>query len=125
AALVAANCNPSYNVAGYGDCTKQCKVNAGRELYADWTDDPTSPNFIESLKYKCERGFPAYTTFMTVSGTCLLGSCSKEEQQDYSREHAESCEWYAAHKDDTCAEESGDAEPSANETGNASPSPTA
>ncbi|KAI9250158.1 hypothetical protein BDA99DRAFT_425192, partial [Phascolomyces articulosus] len=110
---VSANCNPSYDVAAPGDCVKDCKIKAGRDLWAQWTDDPASPDFIESLSYKCERGNPAYTAFMTSSGTCMM-NCPEDQNNDYgSREHPDSCTWYNAHKDDECSEGGSTTSPSA------------
>ena len=78
-------------------------------MSADYTIDPTSPNFITSLSYECEKGSPAYTTYMTQSGMCMM-KCSAEEQADFgSREHADVCIWYEAHKTDKCDGSSGSA----------------
>ena len=100
-------------------------------MWSEWTDDPASLNFIESLSYKCQRGDPAYTAFMTQSGTCMM-NCSESENSDYgNREHPDSCRWYEAHKDDTCdgdsigsGSDSVSPSPSSssNNDGNASPS---
>ncbi|KAG2227777.1 hypothetical protein INT45_002015 [Circinella minor] len=100
--FVSANCNPSYTIDEPAACVKECKINAGRALWSEWTDNPASPNFIESLSYKCQRGDPVYTAFMTQSGTCMM-NCSESENSDYgNREHPDSCKWYEEHKDDTC-----------------------
>ncbi|KAI7857371.1 hypothetical protein BDC45DRAFT_578855 [Circinella umbellata] len=113
--LVSANCNPSYTIDDPAACVKECKISAGRALWSEWTDDPASPNFIESLSYKCQRGDPVYTAFMTQSGTCMM-NCSESENSDYgNREHPDSCKWYEEHKNDTCDSSSSD---------NASPSPS-
>ncbi|KAI9491728.1 hypothetical protein BDB00DRAFT_746836, partial [Zychaea mexicana] len=125
AALAAANCNPSYDVAEPGPCVKECKIKAGQDMWAQWTDDPASADFIESLSYKCERGTPAYTTYMTQSGMCVM-NCSADEQADYgNREHADSCAWYQEHKDDTCAEASPSPSASADASESASASDNA
>ncbi|KAI8146181.1 hypothetical protein BJV82DRAFT_487740, partial [Fennellomyces sp. T-0311] len=100
----AAGCNPSFNVTAGPDCIEKCRESAGKGMSADYTLDPNSPNFITSLSYECEKGTPAYTTYMTQSGICMM-NCSADDQADFgSREHADICTWYSAHKSDTCAD---------------------
>ena len=74
-----------------------------------FTLDPSSSSFISSLANECEKGTPSYTSYMTQSGMCMM-KCSESEQADYgSREHADVCTWYTAHKSDSCADASGSA----------------
>ncbi|ORZ00938.1 hypothetical protein BCR43DRAFT_511873 [Syncephalastrum racemosum] len=113
APVEAIDCSSSYNVTAGSDCIENCKKSAGTTLYSDYTTDPSSPNFIKSLSYECAKGTPDYTAFMSSSGTCMMG-CSSTEQQDYgSREYAQTCAWYAEHKDDTCDGSSSSASTSA------------
>ncbi|KAI7886324.1 hypothetical protein K492DRAFT_122730 [Lichtheimia hyalospora FSU 10163] len=102
ASLAAAqDCNPSFNVTAAPQCIADCNKKAGQEQYADWTDDPSSPNFIQSMGYQCGKGTPAYTTFMTSSGTCMM-SCSKDDQNAFTSYFADACSWYNEHSKDTC-----------------------
>ncbi|KAF7731967.1 hypothetical protein EC973_007072 [Apophysomyces ossiformis] len=100
-ASAATNCNPSYNVPSAGECISNCNKKAGTGLYKDWTNDPASPNFIQSLSYQCQKGTTSYTAFMTDAGMCMM-SCSKDEQSAFGKEFGGACQWYAAHKDDKC-----------------------
>ncbi|KAI9491710.1 hypothetical protein BDB00DRAFT_766657 [Zychaea mexicana] len=107
ASAAAADCNPSYNVTAGPECISNCRQKAGSAMWSDYTTDPTSPNYIESLSYECVKGTPTYTTFMTQSGICMM-SCSSDDQADYgNREHTEACAWYTEHSSDTCAGASG------------------
>lgn len=53
------------------------------------------------MGYQCGKGTPAYTTFMTTSGTCMM-SCSKDDQNAFASYYAAACAWYSEHSKDTC-----------------------
>ncbi|KAG2227771.1 hypothetical protein INT45_002009 [Circinella minor] len=109
ASAVAANCNPSFDVAAGSDCITKCRQEAGVAMDKSFTLDPSSSSFISSLANECEKGTPSYTSYMTQSGMCMM-KCSESEQADYgSREHADVCTWYSAHKSDSCSDASGGA----------------
>ncbi|KAI7889702.1 uncharacterized protein EV154DRAFT_513815 [Mucor mucedo] len=97
----AANCNPSYNVAGSGDCFTACNVKAGQTYVSGWTMDSTSEKFLPSLKVMCTKGTSQYTAFMTTAGMCMA-TCS-DPVELFNAEFAGACAWYAEHKDDVCA----------------------
>ncbi|KAI9250181.1 hypothetical protein BDA99DRAFT_523076 [Phascolomyces articulosus] len=121
ASAAAANCNPSYNVAAGPECITKCRQEAGLAMDKSYTLDASSDKFISSLALECEKGTPSYTSFMTQSGMCMM-KCSESDQADYgSREHADACTWYTAHKSDTCADASGSAStPAASSSGGSS-----
>ncbi|KAI8347235.1 hypothetical protein B0O80DRAFT_465842 [Mortierella sp. GBAus27b] len=74
-AAVAAVANAlDYPFQSDGPCVSKCLSDAGKSLYSSWTDDPNSPNFIESLSYAHERGTDKYRNFMTKAGMCM-GPC--------------------------------------------------
>ncbi|KAI8988847.1 hypothetical protein BDB01DRAFT_757532 [Pilobolus umbonatus] len=106
-AVAAQNCNPTYNVAGSGECFTGCNIKAGQAYYKDWTMDSTSPHFIPSLQVMCTKGNPVYTAFMTSAGMCMM-SC-KDDQDLFNKEFAGACAWYAEHKNDVCEETSAEA----------------
>ncbi|KAG0167863.1 hypothetical protein DFQ28_002728 [Apophysomyces sp. BC1034] len=100
-ASAATNCNPTFSAPFSGDCITNCNKKAGTGLYKDWTNDPASPKFIESLSYQCAKGTTTYTAFMTDAGICMMG-CSKDEQTAFGKEFQVACQWYSDHKDDKC-----------------------
>ncbi|KAI9321486.1 hypothetical protein BX666DRAFT_985328 [Dichotomocladium elegans] len=103
----AQNCNPSYNFSSVSSCISECNKKAGLEQYADYTEDPNSPNFIKSLSYRCAKGTPAYTQFMTTSGICMM-SCPKADQDAFTQtEFGQVCTWYSQHMNDACADPNG------------------
>ncbi|KAG0252603.1 hypothetical protein BG011_006876 [Mortierella polycephala] len=81
-----------------GECVAACLVKAGTGLFPNFSSDPNSPYFIESLSYAHDRGTPKYTAFMTASGMCI-GGCPKEEQDHYLADNEAKSDWYAANKD--------------------------
>ncbi|KAI9357888.1 hypothetical protein BD770DRAFT_410702 [Pilaira anomala] len=102
-AVIAKDCNPTYNTPGSGECFTNCNIQAGKVFYPDWTMDHTSDKFLDSLKLMCTKGTSQYTAFMTKAGMCMMG-CT-DPQELFNNEFAGACAWYAEHKDDKCAEE--------------------
>ncbi|KAI9282081.1 hypothetical protein BC943DRAFT_329134 [Umbelopsis sp. AD052] len=101
-ATAATNCNPSYNATTSPTCIANCNKKAGQGLWADWTDDPTSTNFVKSLSFQCEKGTPNYMAFMTSAGVCMT-SCSTDDQSAFKTEFQQACQWYTSHTNDTCS----------------------
>ncbi|RCH78881.1 hypothetical protein CU098_006081 [Rhizopus stolonifer] len=99
-AVSAENCNPSYNTTSAGECFDNCNSKAGKGLYSDWTDDSTSPNFLKSLSYMCNKGTSEYIAFMTTAGMCMV-SCSNPDL--FATEFSSACAWWQEHKNDTCS----------------------
>lgn len=62
----------------------------------------------------CSKGTSEYTAFMTTAGMCMA-KCS-DDPQLFNAEFAGACTWYAAHKNDTCADPNGTATNSPNES---------
>ncbi|KAG2233456.1 hypothetical protein INT48_008862 [Thamnidium elegans] len=104
ATAVSADCNPSYNVPTSTPCFTACNVKAGSAVVPGWTMDSSSENFLPSLKLMCTKNVPAFTEFMTVAGTCMMG-CAGDDPELFNAEFAGACAWYASHKDDACATE--------------------
>ncbi|KAI1317407.1 hypothetical protein EDD11_008471 [Mortierella claussenii] len=86
-----------YPFKANGQCVAKCLLDAGKGMYADFTDDPTNPHFLESLSYAHERGTPKYTTYMTKSGMCLT-KCPTGELDLYNQQYGAKNEWYKAAK---------------------------
>ncbi|CAO3683055.1 unnamed protein product [Rhizopus stolonifer] len=102
ASTLAANCNPSYNVAGSGECYTNCNIKAGEKYVSGWTMDYTSELFIKSLSIMCNKTGPNYTSFMTTAGICMAG-CTESNPDDFNNEFAGACAWWNVHKNDTCS----------------------
>ncbi|KAG0194634.1 hypothetical protein DFQ28_008893 [Apophysomyces sp. BC1034] len=94
-------CQSSYSVPSAGDCIKSCNQKAGTGLYSEWTNDPSSPNFLKSLSYQCAKGTDDYMTFMTNAGVCMT-ACSKDQQDAFGKEFSAACQWYDQHKNGKC-----------------------
>lgn len=101
AVSAATNCNPSYNVPASTPCFLGCNVAAGQQHVTGWTMDSTSPLFLDSLKLMCTKGTPAYTSFMTAAGMCMM-TCTGDDPNLFFTEFAGACAWYGEHKNDTC-----------------------
>ncbi|ORE02472.1 hypothetical protein BCV72DRAFT_297726 [Rhizopus microsporus var. microsporus] len=97
----AANCNPSYNVPGSGECYTNCNIKAGQKFVPGWTMDHTSELFIKSLTVMCDKSGPNYASFMTTAGICMAG-CKDSDPEDFNKEFAGACAWWNAHKNDKC-----------------------
>ncbi|WFD28760.1 hypothetical protein MNAN1_003774, partial [Malassezia nana] len=91
--LVGADCNVSYDVQPEPKCISDCNRKAGQSMWRDWTDDPSSPNFIKSMGFMCERGTPNYMTFMTKGGECMM-KCSKADQDTFTQTFGQICNFY-------------------------------
>ncbi|KAI9357889.1 hypothetical protein BD770DRAFT_472718 [Pilaira anomala] len=103
-AVVAKDCNPSYNVAPSTECFTGCNEKAGSSIVPGWTMDHTSEKFLDSLKLMCTKTTAEYTQFMTTAGMCMI-ACAGDDPELFNKEFAGACAWYAEHKNDKCAEE--------------------
>lgn len=82
--------------------SSQLSKKSGQSLWPEWTDDPASSNFINSLAFQCEKGTPNYMAFMTSAGMCMT-SCSADDQAAFKTEFQQACQWYTSHSNDTCS----------------------
>ncbi|KAI9281513.1 hypothetical protein BY458DRAFT_574888 [Sporodiniella umbellata] len=101
ASSLAANCNPSYNVPGSGECYTNCNIKAGQKYVPGWTMDHTSELFLKSLAIMCNKSGPNYGMFMTTAGICMAG-CKNDDPEQFNKEFAGACGWWNTHKNDTC-----------------------
>ncbi|KAF9119130.1 hypothetical protein BGW39_000536 [Mortierella sp. 14UC] len=80
-----------------GPCVAGCTNQAGKALFPDYSEDPKSPYFIQSLGYSFESGSPNTQKFMTDAGTCM-GKCPQTELDLYMKQFTEQKAWYLANK---------------------------
>jgi hypothetical protein len=66
-------------------------------MFADYTEDPKSPYFIQSLALSFESGSDNTIKFMTGVGMCQ-GTCPAAENQLYLDQFPKQKEWYLANK---------------------------
>ncbi|KAI8087055.1 uncharacterized protein B0P05DRAFT_465858, partial [Gilbertella persicaria] len=98
---LAADCNPSYNIASSTECYTNCNVKAGQKYVDGWTMDHTSPLFLDSLAIMCNKSGPNYGSFMTTAGICMT-SCAGDDPELFNKEFASACAWWNEHKNDKC-----------------------
>ncbi|KAF9586069.1 hypothetical protein BGW38_009984 [Lunasporangiospora selenospora] len=99
AALASVNAQKAeYSFKPNGDCVQGCLNKVGKGEFSNWSLDPASPYFIESLSYENDKGTPKYSKFMMNAGMCMT-SCSKEEQDIYRAQFQVKNDWYMANKD--------------------------
>ncbi|KAF9433917.1 hypothetical protein BGZ76_008814 [Entomortierella beljakovae] len=84
-----------YPFAADGPCVTKCLLDVGVSMFPAFTDDPASPNFMESLSYAHSKGQPKYTAYMTKTGPCI-GACPASEQEFYLKNYPAKQAWYDA-----------------------------
>ncbi|KAG0333963.1 hypothetical protein BG004_000615 [Podila humilis] len=89
--------NPLYPFKPDGPCVKACNEEAGKSLFPEYTEDPASPKFLESMSYGHEKGTPKYTAYMGKAGMCM-GKCPQEEQNLMRQQFNAKAAWYAEKK---------------------------
>ncbi|KAG0198193.1 hypothetical protein BGX28_008342 [Mortierella sp. GBA30] len=89
--------DPSFPFQPNGPCVENCLVTIGKKMYADYTTDPKSPNFLKSLSYETTRGTIDYMQFMKDAGMCMV-ACSAAEQDLYKKQFQAKVDWYQAAK---------------------------
>ncbi|KAG0010799.1 hypothetical protein BGZ80_001177 [Entomortierella chlamydospora] len=85
-----------------GPCVSNCAVTAGKSFFPNYTEDPTSPYFLESLSYTFERGSEKTQAFMSAAGRCM-GSCPSPELDIYQGQYNAKLAWYRARVSATTA----------------------
>ncbi|CAO3610744.1 unnamed protein product [Mucor hiemalis] len=98
---LAANCNPSYNVAPSTACFTKCNVDKGQKWVPGWTMDSKSEKFLDSLALMCNKSGPNYGSFMAAAGMCMAG-CTGDDPELFNKEFAGACAWWGTHKNDKC-----------------------
>lgn len=66
-------------------------------MFDKFTNDPSSPDFMASLAFAHERDTPAYKTYMTQTGMCIM-NCPMSEQDLYNAQYKAKAAWYADKK---------------------------
>ncbi|KAK9680486.1 hypothetical protein K7432_015923 [Basidiobolus ranarum] len=89
-----ANC---YNIPSAGACIDGCNMQAGIQLFDDYSNDLASPFFVKSLGLQCDRANPNFIPFMTSAGICMV-DCPIPQQSAYNSTYKASCGWYKANK---------------------------
>ncbi|KAG0360022.1 hypothetical protein BG005_011715, partial [Podila minutissima] len=80
-----------------GPCVSGCTNKVGKSMFPNYSEDPKSPYFIQSLSYTFESGSANTGKFMTDAGICM-SACSLEEQQLYRDQYQAQKAWYQANK---------------------------
>ncbi|KAK9761530.1 hypothetical protein K7432_013505 [Basidiobolus ranarum] len=88
----------AYPIPSNPTCIADCNNKAGSDMMPGYTSDPSKKEFIDSLALECSQG-PRRLTFMKNAGMCM-GSCSKEDQDQYLNNYGPMCDWYKLHVDD-------------------------
>ncbi|KAG0230394.1 hypothetical protein B0O80DRAFT_495785 [Mortierella sp. GBAus27b] len=96
-AAVANAQSDAYPFKPNGPCVAECLLSVGKKMDPNFTDDPTSPNFISSLSYAHDRGTPKYTTYMSETGQCIM-KCPAAEQELYKEDYEAKATWYTNNK---------------------------
>ncbi|KAK9760417.1 hypothetical protein K7432_015551 [Basidiobolus ranarum] len=86
--------------ASPSDCITSCTVQAGKQCFAQYTEDSTSVDFIQSLACLCD-GDAKTTAFLDSSSKCFVASkCTSKDISLAKNLEAPICNWYNAHKSD-------------------------
>ncbi|KAF9094439.1 hypothetical protein BGX27_001461, partial [Mortierella sp. AM989] len=80
-----------------GPCVSTCTVTAGLAMFPNYSEDPSSPYFVESLSYSYESGSAKTQEFMTKAGMCM-GRCPQAELDLYTNQFQAKKAWYLEHK---------------------------
>ncbi|KAF9550511.1 hypothetical protein EC957_000185 [Mortierella hygrophila] len=89
--------DPNYPFLPNGACVDACLTKVGKSMFAGFTNDPTSPDFMASLAFAHERDTPAYKTYMSQTGMCIM-NCDMSEQDLYNAQYKAKAAWYADKK---------------------------
>ncbi|KAF8947730.1 hypothetical protein BGZ47_008102 [Haplosporangium gracile] len=89
--------NPLYPFQPNGPCVDGCLTKVGKSMFDKFTNDPASPDFMASLAFAHERDTPAYKTYMTQTGMCIM-NCPMSEQDLYNTQYKGKAAWYADKK---------------------------
>ncbi|KAG9064299.1 hypothetical protein KI688_003487 [Linnemannia hyalina] len=89
--------DPNYPFQPNGACVDGCLTKVGKSMFAGFTNDPTSPDFMASLAFAHERDTPAYKTYMSQTGMCIM-NCPMSEQDLYNAQYKAKAAWYADKK---------------------------
>ncbi|KAG0352888.1 hypothetical protein BGX24_007426, partial [Mortierella sp. AD032] len=82
-----------------GPCVAGCTNKIGKAMFPNYSEDPKSPYFIQSLAYTFESGSPNTRQFMTETGMCFgIGPCPTVETDLYSKQYVDQKKWYDANK---------------------------
>ncbi|KAG0203519.1 hypothetical protein BGX33_009057, partial [Mortierella sp. NVP41] len=89
--------DPAYPFKPNGPCVADCINTIGKSKFPNFTDDPKSPYFFESLSYTFDRGSEKTVDFMMAVGMCQ-GKCPAEENNLYRDQFFDQLNWYNANK---------------------------
>ncbi|KAG0268105.1 hypothetical protein BGZ95_002622 [Linnemannia exigua] len=92
--------DPAYPFLPNGPCVSNCINTVGKSMFPNFSEDPKSPYFFESLSYTFDRGSPKTREFMSAVGSCQ-GKCPLAENKLYSDQYLAQYEWYEANKPKT------------------------
>ncbi|KAF9138347.1 hypothetical protein BG015_002406, partial [Linnemannia schmuckeri] len=89
--------DPAYPFKPNGPCVQNCINTVGKSMFPNFSDDPKSPYFFESLSYSFESGSDKTRAFMTDVGMCQ-GKCPPAENELYSAQFFDQKAWYNVNK---------------------------
>ncbi|KAF9420801.1 hypothetical protein BGZ94_009036 [Podila epigama] len=89
----------NYPFTPNGPCVQACNDKFGKAQFPEFSEDPKSPYFLQSLALTFERGTPKTIQFMTDTGMCFATSqCPKAELDLYTNQYNDQLAWYQANK---------------------------
>ncbi|KAF9186833.1 hypothetical protein BGZ51_008748 [Haplosporangium sp. Z 767] len=80
-----------------GPCITKCLLDIGKSMFPDFTNDPNSPYFFQSLYYAHERTTSEYKQYLSTTNDCNV-LCPKEEIELYMSQYTPKHDWYHANK---------------------------
>ncbi|KAG0332428.1 hypothetical protein BG005_005449, partial [Podila minutissima] len=91
--------DPAFPFQPNGACVAKCTSDAGKSLWADYSEDPKSPFFWQSLAFSYAAGSTNNIEFMRRAGTCMaMAPCPKPEMDLYKAQYNAQRTWYNANK---------------------------
>ncbi|GJJ77129.1 hypothetical protein EMPS_09488 [Entomortierella parvispora] len=123
ASIVAAASAVDYPFKPNGACVQTCLDSVGKDMNPNFTSDPNSPYFMESLSYAHDRGTPKYITYMTKTGMCI-SKCPQDQLDLYNAQYQAKADWYAANKNGGTAASGSATAPAPSTTSGTTPKPT-
>ncbi|KAF9308484.1 hypothetical protein BG006_005428, partial [Podila minutissima] len=92
--------DPAYPFLPDGPCVANCINTAGKSMFPNYSEDPKSPYFWESLSYTFDQGSEKTGQFMSAVGSCQV-KCPAAENQLYIDQYIPKLTFYKANKPTT------------------------
>ncbi|KAF9371004.1 hypothetical protein CPB97_002301, partial [Podila verticillata] len=92
--------DPAFPFLPDGPCVTNCINTSGKSFFSDFSEDPKSPYFWQSLAYTFDYEHPSRGDFMSACGSCQLG-CPADENKLYGDQYGAKVAWFKANKPTT------------------------